>query len=49
MLLTEKVTMRWNSKNKEYYEFLGYVYTKMNYVENAIIDFIHCMERKIIA
>lgn len=29
MLLDKEVEMRWNSKNKKYYEDLGYTYTKM--------------------
>lgn len=29
MLITKYVEMKWNSKNKTYYENLGYTYTKM--------------------
>lgn len=29
MLLTEKIEMKWNSKNKTHYEELGYIYSKM--------------------
>ena len=30
MLLSKNVTLKWNSKNKKYYELKGYKYTKMN-------------------
>jgi len=39
MLITQKVVMRWNSKNKARFESLGYVFTKMR--DEFLVDVSH--------